>query len=264
MRPLDLQAPPQYLLSFDFDGTLHHPADTPPVSPAFFDLIRQLRDQRNVSWGINTGRSMAHVVEGLIESRFPFAPDWVVAREREIWFPNQFGRWIGKADWNKACEKDHKRFFRKTRKLLKKIRRDIEEHTGAEWIEHKDDPAAMVARSDEEMDWIVARIRDLAADEPLLHWQRNSIWLRFSHRDYHKGTSLRELARHYGLEAARCFAIGDSHNDLDMLQPEHAAMIACPGNAIEEIRDHVTRHYGHVCDAPHSAGCIEALGRFFG
>ena len=63
MRPLDLHAPPQFVLSFDFDGTLRHPADSPPVNLAFFELIRGLRDERHVAWGINTGRSMAHVIE---------------------------------------------------------------------------------------------------------------------------------------------------------------------------------------------------------
>jgi hydroxymethylpyrimidine pyrophosphatase-like HAD family hydrolase len=262
MRPLSPAASPQFVLSFDFDGTIHHPADTPSVDPGFFDLIRKLRDERQAVWGINTGRSMAHVVEGLIESRFPFTPDWVVAREREIWFPNNFGRWIGKDDWNKTCKKDHKRFFKKTRKLLKAIRHDLEEHTGATWVEQEDDPAALVARTGEEMDWIVERIRTLAAPEPLLHWQRNSIWLRFSHRDYHKGSSLRELARHYSLDPAHSFAIGDSHNDLDMLHPETAAMIACPANAVPDIQNHVTTHRGLVCKEAHSKGCIEALEHF--
>ena len=259
MRPLDLTATPQFILSFDFDGTIHNPAATPAIGPGFFDLIRRLRDERGSLWGINTGRSMAHIIEGLVESRFPFLPDWVVAREREIWFPNNFGRWISKDDWNKTCRKDHKRFFNKARKLLKSIRLEIEEHTGATWIEQKDDPAALVARTEEEMDWIVARLRTLTAPEPLLHWQRNSIWLRFGHRDYHKSSSLREVARHYGLDQSRCFAIGDSHNDLDMLAPAAAAMIACPANAVPEIQAHIITHRGYVCDAPYSDGCTEAL-----
>ena len=76
MRPLDLTAAPQFVLSFDFDGTLHNPAETPPLHPGFFGLIRRLREARGAVWGINTGRSMAHVIEGLIESHFPFTPDW--------------------------------------------------------------------------------------------------------------------------------------------------------------------------------------------
>ena len=264
MRALDPISAPGALLSFDFDGTMHHPADTPPVHPSLFALIRTLRAEHRAVWGINTGRSMNHVIEGLIESRFPFLPDWVVAREHEIWFPNPLGRWIGKNDWNRTCLKDHKRFFHKVRKLLASIRHEIEEHTGATWIERTDEPAALVARTDEEMDWIVDRIRTLAAPEPLLHWQRNSIWLRFSHRRYHKGTALQELGRHHGVAAARTFAIGDSHNDCDMLVPAVAAMTACPANAVDAIKAQVASHQGHVCSAPHALGCVEALRHFFG
>jgi len=263
MRPLEPPPRPGLLLSFDFDGTMHHPGDTPSVHPSLFEQIRAMRRHHDAVWGINTGRSMNHVIEGLIESRFPFVPDWVVAREREIWFPNKFGRWIGKEDWNKACLKDHKRLFRKTRKLLKTVRREIEERTGATWIEQPGDPAALRATTNEEMDWIVERIRSHAVSQPLLHWQRNTIWLRFSHRDYHKGSALQELGRHYGITTAAIFAIGDSHNDHDMLMPAVAGRIACPANAVDPIKEQIISHNGFVSPSPNSRGCVEALRHFY-
>ncbi|BCX47702.1 sucrose phosphate synthase [Haloferula helveola] len=263
MRPLDLPEKPQWILSFDFDGTLHDPGGRPPVVGAFFEKITELRTERSALWGINTGRSMEHVIEGLIESRFPFAPDWVVAREREIWFPNDYGRWIGDDKWNKECEKAHRKFFRKVRKVLAAIRAEVEEHTGATWVEQAGDPAGLIARTEEEMEWILGRVTELAAPEPLLGWQRNSIYLRFGHKNYQKGSSLRRVAEGFGLGPAQSFAIGDSHNDFEMLSPESAAFIACPGNAVDEVREHVEEVGGHVCAAGHSDGCVEALRRFF-
>jgi len=264
VRGLELPAGPEWVLSFDFDGTLHDPGSSPPVEDAFFERIRALRERHGAVWGINTGRSMEHVVEGLIESRFPFAPDWVVAREREVWRPNEVGRWIGDERWNRNCAREHRRFFRKVRKLLKEIRHQIEEHTGAAWIEQADDPAGVIARTDAEMDWIVGRVRELAADEPLLGWMRNTIYLRFGHRNYQKGSSLRHVADAYGLGPERSFAIGDSHNDFEMLVPDVAEAFACPANAVTEIRDHVAHHGGYLCRAGHSAGCVEALEHFLG
>ena len=84
MKTLPPPPQPKAILSFDFDGTLHDPAAAPPVPVAFFELLRTLREEKQIVWGINTGRSMHQMVEGFIESRFPFLPDWVVAREREI------------------------------------------------------------------------------------------------------------------------------------------------------------------------------------
>lgn len=263
MKPLDPTPEPAYLLSFDFDGTLHDPAADPPVCPEFFTVIERLRAERRIIWGINTGRSLAQMLEGMLESRFPFLPDWVVAREREIYVPNAFGRWIPIEDWNRRCNEEHHRLFRTARELLRAIRHQIEEHTGAQWVEQDGEPAGIIARTDEEMEWIAGRVAELASGEPLLGWQRNSIYLRFGHRGYQKGSALAEVARRLGLGANETMAIGDSHNDLEMLDPAVAAKVACPANAVAEVRNQVLGHGGHVCTGSSSKGVHEALKVWF-
>ena len=228
-----------------------------------FALIRRLREEQQVVWGINTGRAMLHMVEGFIESRFPFLPDWVVAREREIHLPNLSGSYVPHLPWNQRCENEIHRLFKHARKLLAHIRHEIEEHTGAQWLEMDGEPAGFIARTEEEMEWIVQRITPLAAAEPCLSWQRNSIYLRFGHRDFHKGSCLAEIARLYHLPADRCFAMGDGYNDLDMLDPAHAGMTACPANAATVIREQITANGGLITRAHHGAGAIEALEHFF-
>jgi HAD superfamily hydrolase (TIGR01484 family) len=263
MKPLDPLPLVTTVLSFDFDGTLHVPDDTPPVPREFFDLIRRLREDHAISWGINTGRSLPLALEGFRESGFPFAPDWVVAREREIYFPGPAGGWLPHTEWNRVCEKQLHTLFKEARPVLEAVRRMIEEYTGAQWISMEGEPAGAISRTEEEMDWIAGKMLPIVAEEPRLGWQRNSIYLRFGHRDFQKGTCLTEVARHYDLGAPRCFAIGDSHNDLEMLHPSHARMIACPSNAVEEVRQHVAQHGGYVAEASHGAGVIEALEHFF-
>ncbi len=254
---------PSAILSFDFDGTLHDPAMEPPVPTDFFGLVRELREDRGVLWGINTGRSLEHLMEAFTESRFPFLPDWVVAREREIYFSEAKGRWLPHQPWNRRCEKEIHGLFKRAHKLLARIRHEIEEHTGAQWMQWEGEPAGVIARTEEEMAWIVERVAPLAAYEPHLAWQRNSIYLRFGHRDFHKGSSLTEIARHHRVAAARCFAMGDSHNDLEMLDPAHAGMTACPANSVAEIREKVIFTGGLVTRGAHGNGAIEALRHFF-
>jgi hydroxymethylpyrimidine pyrophosphatase-like HAD family hydrolase len=263
MKPLPPPSPPAAVLSFDFDGTLHDPASEPPVPAAFFALIHRLREKHRVVWGINTGRAMAHMVEGFHESRFPFLPDWVVAREREIYLPAGSGRWMPHAPWNQRCEKEIHGLFKRLRKLLARIRHEVEEHTGAQWLELEGEPAGLISRTEEEMEWIVERIAPLVADEPHLSWQRNSIYLRFGHRDFQKGSSLGEIARIHRLNAASCFAMGDSHNDVEMLDPAYAGMAACPANSVDVIREKVTATGGLITRGIHGAGVIEALEHYF-
>ncbi len=263
MRTLDACPNPSLLLSFDFDGTLHDPADSPPVPLSFFETIRRLRETRSAVWGINTGRSMPQVVEGLIESNFPFLPDWVVAREREIYFPNDFGRFLPHKDWNDRCEKDIHKLFKKSKKVLKKIRAEVEEHTGAQYIEMDGEPAGLISRTDEEMDWIAAHIAPIIAEAPDLGWQRNSIYLRFGHKDYQKGSTLSEVARLYDIPTAQVFAMGDSHNDIEMLSEAHSGIAACPWNAVEAIREVMAARTGMIASRPAGHGVVECLNAAF-
>lgn len=264
VRKLERPGKAEWLLSFDFDGTLHHPGDEPPVSGEFFSLIEGVRAKRGALWVINTGRSMGHLVEGLIASRFPFLPDAVVVRESEIFIPNEVGRWVPVEPWNRDCDRQQKRFFRRAKRTLAKFRELIERETGAEWIRHDGEPAGIIARSDEEMDWICGRLDGVAERLPDLGWQRNTIYLRFGHRDYHKGSALAELARLEGLPVERRFAIGDGHNDLQMLEPQVAGSFACPANSVDEVKEEVVARGGWVTARPHSAGVVEALERVFG
>jgi len=263
MRVLESPDRVAAVLSFDFDGTLHDPASDPPVTQEFFEVLRGLRASHSAVWGINTGRSMAQMLEGFIESRFPFLPDWVVAREHEIYFPNAFGRFIPDGAWNKQAHQQISRLFKRSRKTLKRIRREIEEHTGAQWMEVDHEPAGIIARTDEEMDWITLRVAEFVATEPDLGWQRNSIYMRFGHRGFQKGSSLSEVARRFGLSAEACFAIGDSHNDFEMLHPDHSGMAACPHNAVEQIKAVVTENGGYLAETAHADGVVEALRHYF-
>ena len=264
MRTLDACEKPDLLLSFDFDGTLHDPSDSHPVPIAFFETIKNLRETRNAVWGINTGRSMPHVVEGLVESKFPFLPDWVIAREREIFFPNAFGRFQPHKAWNTRCTKDIHQLFKKSRKTLKHIRQFVEEHTGAQYIELDGDPAGLISRTEEEMEWIVERIAPLINEVPDLGWQRNSIYLRFGHKNYQKGSTLSEITRLHELDISQSFAMGDSHNDIEMLSNEHSGQAACPANAVDAIRQVIKSRNGYIAKAAHGNGVVEALRAIYG
>ncbi len=250
------------LLSFDFDGTLLDPEDETTIHPQFFDLIKELRQSHHAMWGLNTGRSLFHTLQGMEESKFSYRPDYIIAREREIYFPNQFGRWVDHPTWNKACEKDHKTLFRKNKRLLNKVSKWIKTETSAAWGSQADEPAGVVATTETEMQRIIDFIDSIIPAKSQLAYQRNSIYMRFSHSLYHKGSALAEVGRSFKIDKSNIFTIGDGHNDLDMLDTSIAEMIACPANAHNEVKNHVSSQGGYVAKEKASQGVTEALKNF--
>ena len=253
----------EWLLSFDFDGTLIDPEMSPSVPREFFETITLLRDSHQALWGINTGRSLIQTLEGMNQSAFPFWPDYIIAREREIYTPNNYGRWVPVRDWNKKCDKDHKKLFRKHKRLLESIRKWLETETSAMWSDQEEEPAGIIASSPKEMYEITVKLRQELEQAPALSFQRNDIYLRFSHEFYHKGSALAEVGRLIDIPVENRFTIGDGHNDLDMLDLNIVGKLACPANACEDVKTQVSENGGYVAKAKAGLGTVESLQAIF-
>jgi hypothetical protein len=119
-----------------------------------------------------------------------------------------------------------------------------------------------VAENEEEMERIIKFIERARGEHSNLDYQRNTVYLRFCHADYHKGAALAELARLLEVPRENIFAAGDHHNDISMLEGKVAAMPSCPANAIQEVQDAVRKAGGYVAQKEHGAGVHEALLHF--
>ena len=118
---------------------------------------------------------------------------------------------------------------------------------------------ASLRESEEEIEHIAQFIEQARAGHPKFDYQRNGIYLRFCHTDYHKGAALAELARLIEVRRDNIFAAGDHHNDISMLNGKVAAMPSCPANAIPEVQNAVRNGGGYVAQQDHGAGVHEAL-----
>ncbi len=202
-------------------------------------------------------------LEGVLEAKFPFLPDFIIAREREVYVPGKFGRWKPHEAWNKQCEKDHVKLFKKARSVFKTLRKHVEMHTYAQWIEVEGDPAGIITSSQAEMDALLPVIEQEISANEHLGFQRNTIYLRFGHKAYHKGSAFAELCGLWNVPIERRFAIGDGHNDFGMLHQEFVGMAAAPINAHEDIKEFINERSGFIASKPASHGVIEALEHFF-
>ena len=96
-----------------------------------------------------------------------------------------------------------------------------------------------------------------------LSYERNSIYLRFAHSNYNKGTAAASLGELIGVPPTNTFVIGDNHNDLSMLDKEIASMIACPANSVQSVKDKVRKQGGYVASQNSGSGVAEAIRHFF-
>src|SRR5436853_7003632 len=250
------------LLSIDFDGTLVSHASEPVLDERCMQLIRDLQGD-GVLFSINTGRSVDLLESGLTDFDVPVRPDFILTTEREVFRPGgNREKWEPFGDWNARCARDHAELFSSAQSILAEVVDFVTQKTKAQLIYHSQGLEGLRAESAEEMDRIVEFIEHAGAKEPKFNYQRNTIYLRFCHADYHKCAALAELGRLIDIPRENIFAAGDHHNDISMLNGDVAAMPACPANAIDEVKAAVRDAGGYIAQSEHGAGVHEAL-QFF-
>lgn len=226
------------------------------------ELIRDFQNT-GVVWAINTGRSVDLLESGLADFEFPIRPDFILTSERHVYRPGQNGeKWEAFGDWNERCARDHAELFSSAQSILAEVVDFVTQRTKARLIYHTEGLEGLVAENDQEMDRITGFIEQARGKEPKFNYQRNTVYLRFCHADYHKGAALAELARLIDIPRENIFAAGDHHNDISMLDGSVAAMPSCPANAIDEVKDAVRNAGGFVSKREHGAGVYDALKHF--
>ena len=249
------------LLSTDFDGTLVCRPDE-PLHAGCMEVIQELQRQ-GAAWAINTGRSVDLLESGLLNFSFPFRPDFILTSERDVFRPGSNGtKWEAFGDWNERCVRDHATLFSSASTVLSQIINFVNRNTEGQIIYEYESPAGLIASSEDEMDRIVEFLERARGRQSKFHYQRNGIYLRFCHIDYHKGAALAELARLLNVSREEIFAAGDNHNDVSMLDGKFAAFPACPANAVPEVKEAVRSAGGYVAEQDYGAGVHEALLHF--
>ncbi|MEO8206676.1 MAG: HAD-IIB family hydrolase [Chthoniobacterales bacterium] len=252
-----------HLLSTDFDGTLiGHPSDGRCIS-LFGDILKQHKEA-GYRWVINTGRSFEHTLEGVAHFQAPVEPDFLIALEREIYCRDEQGEWQEHLEWNNTCRRQHRVLFEEVRPLMALLCAYIADSSDVNLISDGDQPVGLITTSEEVMHRVVEVIEEHGREYPNFSYQRNTIYLRFCHREYHKGSALSEIGRMLNIPAQNILAAGDNYNDLGMLDGKHARMTACPDNAIPEVKQRVREAGGYVASKKWAEGIAEAYQWFAG
>lgn len=258
-RALPQQVPCRWLISLDFDGTLWHGDDTPPIPTSFFTQMQQWRT-RGVRWGINTGRTMAYLFEDLA-ALAPFLPDFICTCERFVYLADAEGVLRPLASHNEAANSAAAHLQQKMQPVLHaqldKIRR-IAPHL--EWIIAPTDPLSVEAADGATMDALAALLQPLMTQHPDVSMQRAGRYMRLADSRFNKGTALAHVAATWQLPNERLLIVGDGHNDIDAFSRFPGAFNAAPSDAHPEVQAWLSEHAGYISPAP---GVMQVL-RYWG
>lgn len=234
------------------------------LDAACIEYIGQLQAD-GMLWAINTGRSVELLESGLTDFAFPIHPDFILTSERDIFRPSSKGeKWEPFGDWNERVARKHAELFNSAEAVLAEVVDFVTQKTKARLLYHSAGLEGLVAENEEELERVTQFIDRAREKQPKFHYQRNTVYLRFCHADYHKGAALAELSRLLDIPREVIFAAGDHHNDISMLDGRFAQYPACPANAIPEVKDAVKAAGGYVAAKNHGAGVHEALLHFAG
>ncbi len=247
-----------HLLSTDFDGTLVGFSSDGTCSGVFAEVLTEYKKSGGL-WAINTGRGMQHAREGIERFGAPSAPDFLLTNEREVFRRCSSGEWENHGEWNRLCESRHEELFEQSKGLLVEIQKLVGFHEGSQIIHENSLPVGLITSTEQQMERVANEILEIAKVVPNFSFQRNTIYLRFCHSDYDKGTALSELCRLEGILRDHVFCAGDHLNDLPMLSLQRAAMLACPSNAIPAVQTAVREAGGHVASQRYADGVAEGI-----
>lgn len=263
---LPVSGKPRYLFSFDFDDTLFTLGGPAEERRVFFSLMRRLREECGLLWGINTGRDPVYLREGLMDmfhdDTDAFAPDFTVTMERHVHMADEEGRLMPSVPWNDACAVAHDDLFSRYGAMLEDLMDHLEDRfSRLDLRRQSNDAFSLIVNEARGLDEVACVIQDTVGPYDEIVTQRAGPYLRFSHRDYHKGSALAFVASRFGVSAAHMAIFGDGHNDLDAMRHLPEAFRCCPSNAAEEVKAMVACGHGYISPEPRTRGVLDGLER---
>lgn len=259
-----MSVPPRALICLDLDGTsvdrdgLHH-----YFSPGVARALNRAAEHGAV-WCSNSGRSADNQV-GVIQAcrELQVMPRAIGSGERYIHdvHPTGFGA-VPRLEHNRPARDKALALIELVLPVIESNRECLQDHADvAEWhpteeyaawlLTERADPVAFAERA--------ARCLGSVAQAKVL---RNGRWVVVTHVDFGKGLILQEIAAGLGVPRARILAVGDQHNDLDMLDGKVAGYVGCPGDADPQILDTVRAADGWVADQGGATGTASLIDRF--
>jgi HAD superfamily hydrolase (TIGR01484 family) len=253
------------LVAFDLDGTVLERGES--IDGAFCQALH-----RAAAAGIRsttaTGRPLDFQLELLRRhglGEIAGVPHALIADEREL-FVLQDGAYRPHAAWNERIRAEWDKLVEPALALMVLVHarllaggHEVRYMFDEAWARARGNVSLGLTRRDVAIQ-AVAWLEELVAHAGLpLAVNRNGTLVQLYPASAGKGNVLRELAGLWGITPAEVLAIGDSLNDLCMLDGRHGFGCATVANADPMIIELVAARGGHVSSARCARGALEAL-----
>jgi len=256
--------PPSAIICLDLDGTC---VEHDPTHAWFSEMVAAQINaavRHGAAWCTNSGRN-AHNQHGMIQAcrALSVPPFAILANECYIYDVHPVTCAMRpRQPYNNLSKQ-------KALDMIPRVKEVLGQHLAA--LE-ADFAVAEYFPSTEFVGWLLdetadpvvfaRRVRTLLAPMGDTQVLRNGQWVVISHAEFGKGKVLTEAARGLGVPRERILAIGDWHNDLDMLDGRCTGYVGCPADADAEVRAVVRHAGGWIADEPGPAGTCTLLRRF--
>ena len=212
---------------------------------------------------IATGRGMESASEVFLENGYPLGREGyphALTTGSHLFYLRD-GKYVPDEAWNVHVGK----WWAESRPLAKEIMDAIVPKLGG--IEHErvwEDGLVFTSLQDavSVQEMIIRYMENEGIDAVYL--ERNGWGVGLSDARVGKGICLNRIARKLGLTPEEVVAIGDSNNDMPMLDGRRGFFPACPANADEEVKKIVSARQGFVATQNYGMGVAEIMKRAFG
>lgn len=234
----------------DLDNTLFEmDVESPPEQ--FFEKIKDWR-KNDREWVVATGRSPEQTEEFI--SSWPEKPSHFIARERYIYRVDA-EETVPWAEWNQRLREKTEKIETERDIWLPRIedwlaREKFEAELTESYLQFESEAGARQAEQ---------KLANILPDDRKTI--RNRFYLGVVPEETGKGRCLKQLANHQGWTAEEIVCVGDSANDLDMLDGRYGFRSAAVANAEPRIKEVVADNDGILLDASLGQGVVELLDR---
>lgn len=247
------------LVACDFDKTL---TDVAPITPQIKDLIVEMR-RRKVRFVINSGRYLKDILDILSESKITCPhgyPEAIISQQGVFIHYLKGNNYVEDDEWNREKKKELQILCQEIGWKSKLWEKLIEEKLKIQPFKKEIDQGVFRVFFNEEKE--AEKVREALVKDGNFKYTaflRNRHLLIASLSTAQKGRSLLRVAQRFNIPPRQVLAIGDSHNDEDMLNGRYGFVPAAPSNAEDGIKFLVKANNGHVASQPEGDGVVEIV-----